>query len=185
MWSDLLSQEDATCLSALTDPLFHTKQNNLCRKMGWLISLRAKGFFCPKQTTKFGEDQRLKRIALDCEPDHENLLLKSPSSPANNLLNFQQNEPHPPNTSSSVTRLADNPSHKNCNTQFKWLFFFPDVVVQTGTMKSETSLATCALSVIELPNGGDQLDSIKHFYKHFAGLMLTTKRQSNLSNKLK
>jgi hypothetical protein len=32
----------------------------------------------PKQTTKFGEDQRLKRIALDCELDHGNLLAKKP-----------------------------------------------------------------------------------------------------------
>jgi hypothetical protein len=47
-------------------------------------------------------------------------------------------------------------------------------VVQTGTMKSETSLATCALSVIELPNGRNQLDSIKHLHKHFAGIPLTT-----------
>ena len=31
-------------------------------------------------------------------------------------------------------------------------------------MKSETSLATCALSLIELPK--DQLESIKQFYKH-------------------
>ena len=115
------------CLSALTtDPLCSSQNTKTVldvEKWGDLLVWGPKVHFSPQTTnTKIYKDQRLKRIALDCELDHGNLLLKNP---ANNLLHFQ-NPTHniTQHLVISHTSLADNPSHKNCNTQNDYYYFY-------------------------------------------------------------